>query len=39
MINLNDMVSNINDRHILCGKAIFNLELEKIMVEISDSQH
>jgi len=38
-INLNDTISNVSDRHILCGKAIFNLEFEKIMVEISDSQH
>lgn len=39
MINLNDTISNVSDRHILCGKAIFNLEFEKIMVEISDAQY
>lgn len=38
-INLNDKISSMNDNYILCGKATFNLEFEKIMVEISDAQY
>lgn len=34
IINLNEKISSVSDKHILCGKATFNLELEKMMVEI-----
>jgi hypothetical protein len=39
MIDLNDRICSINNNYLLCGKATFNLELEKIMVEIGDAQY
>lgn len=38
-IDLNYTLSSLNSGYILCSKATFDLELEKIMVEISDAQY
>lgn len=39
IIYLEDTLNNISDCYLLCSEATFTLELEKIMIEISDAQY